>query len=340
MSFRGMLLKAGINVSGGVIDIGQAARVVTAGGIPIIGGVFGNAWFVDYRNGVDTNTGKTPGNAFKTYGAAIDACASNNNDTIFIDGDSTVVEAAMVTISKNRVHSIGVNGAPGHYGAGAKISCSASATASNVATVKNTGVRNTFTGIKFVNEMTVAEGLYGFLEGGEYSRFNMCEFYKFTDLNVTGASEFVQNGDSPMFYNCTFGSSANDISGAIIRANILFTKGLAGTGTVSRDAWFENCILWRKSSNSANRFVYGANATDIERMCVFKECLFMNNKLSAGTPAQNVAFGATLTVGEVLLWDCASMNAGTAMSTTTGVFILGYTPDATGAAAGIGIQGA
>ena len=300
----------------------------------------GDMYFVDYRNGADGNDGLSWGTAFRTYSRAVSAVTSNNNDYIFIDGDSTVVETAMVTLSKNRVHTVGMNGVLGHYGAGAKISSTVTAGATNICTFINTGVRNTFTGVKFINRSTVTEGIYSAIEAGEYARYIGCEFYKATDLDQTGAADLVCNGDSPMFYGCTIGSSANAISGAIIRANVLFTKGIGGSGKVSRDVRFENCILWRRSSNVANRFVYGANATDIERFCVFKECEFLNAKNAAAVPAQNVAFGASLTIGEVLLLDCASMNAATAMSTTTGVFIQGYTPDSTGAAAGIPIQAA
>jgi len=335
--WKGDLMKAGIASDGTNIDVMGNLSVL---GVPIVGTVFGNAYFVDYRNGADTNNGLSRDKAFKTLSAAVDAATTNNNDVIFIDGDSTVVETSMLTISKNRLHIVGCNGLQGHYGAGAKVSSTVTAGATNIATVKNTGVRNSFYGIKFINSSTVTEGIYAFVEGGEYTRFFNCEFYKETDLDQTGAADFVANGDSMMMYNCTIGSSANAISGAIIRANVLFTKAIAGAGKVARDNWFENCILWRRSSNVANRFVYGANATDIERFCVFKNCLFGNAKNASAVPAQNVAFGASLTVGEVLLWDCVSMNAATAMSTTTGVFVQGYTPDATGAAAGIPFQAA
>ena len=316
---------------------------ITSFGVPVMGGggipaAWGDVYFVDYRNGDDTlNDGKTKANPFKTLSAAYAACTSNNNDLIIIDGDSTVVETAMITWSKNRITVIGANPG-GHYGHAVKVSLGVTTVATDIALLKVTGVRNRFHGIKFMSSNTKDESLYTVVEAGEYSVYSNCEFYKFSDLNVTGASELVCNGDSPLFINCAIGSSANAISGAIIRANVLFTKGLGGTGKVTRDAYFENCILWRRSSNAANRFVYGANATDIERFCIFKNCSFLNAKNATGTPAQNVAFGASLTVGEVLLWDCVALNAGTAMSTTTGVFVQGYTPDATGGAAGIAIQ--
>lgn len=339
MSWKGMFRKAGLSVSADG-NLGVSTALTACGGIPLVGTVFGNAFFVDYRNGSDANSGKSRAKAFKTLSKAVASVTTNNNDVVFIDGDSTVVEAAMVTIAVNRTHFVGINGPAGHFGAGAKISCTLAAGATNIATVKNTGVRNSFSNIKFINANTVAEGLYAFVEGGEYTRFNNCEFFKETDLDVTGAADFVANGDSSMFYDCTFGSSSAAISGAIIRANILMTGAIAGEGKSCIDNWFQNCILWRQSSDVANRFVYGANALDVLRLCVFKSCLFANAKNSAAVPAQNVAFGSSLTNGQVLLWDCASLNAATAMSTTTGVFIIGYTPDATGAAAGIPIQAA
>lgn len=339
MSWKGIFRKAGLSVKadGG---LGVSVALSAAGGLPLVGTVFGNAFFVDYRNGSDEYNGRTRNRAFKTLTKAVASVTTNNNDVVFIDGDSTVAEAAMVTIEVNRTHFVGINGPAGHFGAGAKISCTLAAGATNIATVKNTGVRNTFSNLKFINKNTVDEGLYAFVEGGEYTRFNNCEFFKETDLDVTGAADFVANGDSTMFYDCTFGSSSAAISGAIIRANVLMTAAIAGAGKSCIDNWFQNCIFWRQSSNAANRFVYGSGALDVLRLCVFKSCLFANAKNSAAVPDQNVAFGASLTNGQVLLWDCASMNAATAMSTTTGVFVLGYTPDATGAAAGIPIQGA
>lgn len=323
-------------------------QIFQFGGVPVgMGGpagfgFFGDHYFVDYRNGVDLileGYGKKPDKAFKTLSYAVSQVTSNQNDVIWVDGDSTVVETSMINLTKNRVHIVGVNGVPGLLGQGAKVSATITAGATNIATFKNTGVRNTISNIKFINASTVDEGIYCVAEGGEFTRYFNCEMYKSTDLDVTGAAELLFNGDSSQLYNCVIGSTVNAISGAIIRPCVLMTRETI-TGKVARDFVFDNCIFLRKCGNSANRFVYGANATDVERMGLFKKCLFWNTKLASATPAQNVAFGAAQTQGYVLLWDCASIGAATAMSTTTGVFVHGYTPDATGAAAGIAIQAA
>lgn len=284
----------------------------------------GDTYYVDYRNGSDSNDGLSWGTAVRTYSEAVSRVTDNNNDFILIDGDSTIVETAMVTISKNRVHTVGMNGVLGHFGQGAKISCAASAGATNIATVLNTGIRNTFTGIKFMNSNTVAQGLYGFAEGGEFTRFFNCEFYKDTDLDETAAAEFLHNGDSTMFYDCTFGSSANIIADNKVRPNVSVTATLAGKKC--RDTYFENCIFLSKSGGTEHVAVYGTNATDVERMLLMKNCTFINNKLSAATPAHAVGFGAAQTEGTVLLQDCASADFTVMAQAAVGVYVAGAVP--------------
>ena len=101
--WHGDLLKAGIDSDGTNIDVMGNLSVL---GIPVVGTTFGNAYFVDYRNGADTNNGKTRDTALKTLSAAVSAVTTNNNDVIFIDGDSEVVETAMISLTKNRVHIV------------------------------------------------------------------------------------------------------------------------------------------------------------------------------------------------------------------------------------------
>lgn len=289
----------------------------------LIGGLGpGNIYYVDYRDGNDPNSGETWGEAFRTYGKAISKATSNNNDVILIDGDSTVAESEMVDISGNRIHTIGMNGALGHYGQGAKISIGVTTAATDIACIKNTGVRNTFTGIKVISNNTVAEGLYGFAEGGEFSRFYNCEFYKSTDLDDAGASEFLHNGDSAMFYDCTFGSTANETGN--IRANVLLTATLSGKKC--RDSYFQNCLFFSKADDTDKVMVYGANATDVERMLLMKDCTFMNNILSAGTPAHAVGFGAAQTQGSVILKKCTSVGCTVMAEAAVGIYVDGAVP--------------
>ena len=284
---------------------------------------WGNAYFVSYRHGNDANDGKSVEACVKTLSQAISLVTSNNNDIIFVDGDSTVVETAMITLSKNRVTIVGCNGLPRHMGNGAKIKVGVTTAATDIATFKNTGVRNSFYGLRFMNENTVAEGLYCVAEGGEFSTYHFCDFYKSTDLDDAGASECAMNGDTAHFYNCTFGSSVNETGN--IRANVLLTGGII-TGKKCRDSYFENCLFLSKADDTDKVMVYGANATDVERMLLMKNCTFMNNVLSAGTPAHAVGFGAAQTQGTVLLQDCASVDCTVMAQAAVGIYVAGSVP--------------
>ena len=235
-------------------------------------------------------------------------------------------DCSRLTVSNNRVHFFGLDYfMDDHrpYGCSTKVSLGVTTAATDIATILVTGVRCSFHNIKFINNNTVAEGIYCFADGGEYTQLISCEIYKSTDLNVTGAAELVANGDSSEYVNCYIGSTVNAISGAIIRPCIKFSREIAGAGKVARDVSFRGCIFARKCGNVANRFAYGAEATSIERLALFEDCIFWNTALAGATPAQNVSFGASLTDGSVLLKNCSSIGADTAMSTTTGVFVYG-----------------
>lgn len=289
----------------------------------------GNIYFVNYGTGANAGSGKNPTQPWKTIEYAYSQVTSNNDDVIVLMGSDTHVLSAMLDISKNRVHFIGADGTNGRfYGQNARVSLTATSGATNIATMRNTGVRNSFTNIKFTNNSTVTEGIYCVAEGGEYAIYTGCEFYKSTDLDVTGAAELALNGDSAQFINCTIGSLADAISGAIIRPCVLLTAGVVAVGKVTRDSLFDNCLFWRQCGNAANRFVYGANATDVERMLLFKNCGFVNNLAGAGTPAQAVAMGATLTTGNIILDPTCWGAKVTKLSTTTGVLVTGPAPAA------------
>ena len=130
---------------------------VSSFGIPQMGNgvpaTFGDVYFVDYRNGSDGNDGKSKDSAFKTLSKAYSSVASNKNDVILIDGDSTVVETAMITWAKNRVHVVGLNGPAGHYGQGAKVSIGTTTAATDIALLQVTGVRNTFSMLNLLVQM-------------------------------------------------------------------------------------------------------------------------------------------------------------------------------------------
>ena len=308
---------------------------ISSFGIPVMGGggipaTKGNVFFVDYGSGSDDNRGNRPNRAFKTLAYAYTQVVSNNFDVICLIGSSTHVLTEMLTVAKNRVTIIGVDGSPGRrYGQAALVSLGITTAATDIACMKNTGVRNIFQNIKFISNNTKDESLYSVVEAGEYAQYNSCEIYKSTDLNVTGAAELVCNGDSAEFNNCYIGSTANAIVGAIIRPCVTLTLALGGTGKVARDVSFRNCIFARKCGNAANNFIYGLNAACVERMLLIENCVFYNPKLGT-TPDEVIEFGTNLSVGSVLVKDCQAINVTGIASAGQGVYVTGSAGSATG----------
>lgn len=315
---------------------------ISSFGIPVFGGgtipvTPGNVYFVDYTNGSDGNVGSLT-SPFKTVEYAYSVVTTNNDDVICLMGSATHVLSAMLTVSKSRVHFIGIDGTNGRfYGQNAKVSLTATSGATNVFTMKNTGVRNSFTNIKFINSSTVTEGIYCVGEGGEYAVYTNCEIYKSTDLDETTAAHLVHNGDSTQYIGCTIGSLADALVGTVIRPAVKLTAGTVGAGLVCRDTVFIDCLLWTQASHTTSALVYGANATDVERMLLFKRCGFINNLASSATPAQAIAMGATQTVGNIICDPGCFTAKCTKLSTTTGVLVAG---PAVSSAAGISVNAA
>ena len=309
------------------------ANGVASWGIPVMGGLpptFGNIWFVDYNKGSDGNNGKSTLKPFKTLSKAYAAAVTNNNDYILINGYAEVVETAMIDFTKSRVHVIGCNGpAPGlGYGAGARVTLGTTGVAGDIATLKNTGVRNTFTGIKFSNSSATTTCLYTVAEGGEYTRYNNCEFYKSGLLTTDLTAEVLCNGDSSQWYGCTFGDLVNERGASTKeRPNVLFTRELI-TGKVARDCSFVDCTFLQKAAHVDVCFMYGPNATDIERRLLIKNPVFWNCVLATADPADAINFGAAQTGGDVMVVNPAAVNTTAIAGANLNIYVIGPVPTA------------
>jgi hypothetical protein len=72
--------------------------------------------------------------------------------------------------------------------------------------------------------------------------------------------------------------------------------------------------------------IYGANATDVERMFLVENSTFFNNPLSAATPAHAVGFGAAQTEGAVFLKNCSSIDHTVMAQASVGIYVDGAVP--------------
>lgn len=253
---------------------------------------------------------------YSTVAAAYDAATTNADDVIVLSTNSSHELAGMLTVSKNRVHFVGdLSGRK--YGQRAKINYADGIATADPFAIKNTGVGNTFTGIKFINNNTDAQVVATVGEGGEYAVYKNCEFYNSTHLDSDTVSELVLNGDSAQFYNCTFGSLADAVSGDKVRPAVLLTAGTVGAGLVSRDVLFDGCKFWKQAGGTTTAMVK-SGATDVERVMEFHDCQFVANPLGSA-PAVAIA-SATLTVGMIVLTGDTCSFKCTKIATATGVF--------------------
>ena len=263
---------------------------------------------------------------YNTIAAAYAAAVSNRHDVILLSANAAHAQTSMLTISKSRLHFIGLGFRPGSIGMGARarVTMGVTTAATDVAVLLNTGVGNTFQGIKFDSGNTKDESLYSVIDSGEYAIWEGCEFYKSTDLDQNLAAEVVANGDSSQFINCTFGSLANAVADNCIRPNVLCSRNTAPSGTAQlRDNVFQDCLFLVKAGGTEPVRVYGANAADVERMLLMKNCTFFSNALGAATPAHAVGFGSAQTEGSVLLQDCASVDHTVMAQASVGIYVAG-----------------
>lgn len=247
----------------------------------------------------------------EAYGKAV----SGRDDVIKCTSNVGHAFTSMLTVSKNRVHFEG-DAFGRRYGARTRWTMGVLTATTDVFMVKNTGVGNTFTGIKFSNGNTVTENVAALGEGGEYAVYRNCEVYDSTELDSDTHAEMVLNGDSAQFYECTFGSLADAVSGDKVRPAVLLTAGTVGAGLVSRDVLFENCRFWKQAGGTTTAFIKGG-ATDVERVMEFHDCQFIASVLGA-QPAVAISV-ATLTVGQIILTGDTCSFECTKIATATGV---------------------
>jgi hypothetical protein len=312
---------------------GDFPQGITSFGIPVMGGggipaTFGNVLFVDYRYGSDDNIGSDKDSALKLLSRSNTLARTNANDVILIDGDSEIVETAMVSITKNRTHFIGLNGPPPAlgYGAGARITQGTTGVATDIATIHNTGVRNTFTGLKISNSSATATCLYTVAEGGEYTRYNFCEIYKSGVLTTDLTGEVLWLCDSGTMYRCTIGDLVNERgASAKKRPNLLLSRELI-TGKVCRDGAFLYCLFQQKAAHADVAFVYGPDATDVERRLLFVEPIFWNAVTATADPLHAIDFAAAQTTGDVLVVNPSIINVGGVAGHSLNVYVTGPVP--------------
>ncbi len=258
---------------------------ITSYGMPVLGGgvpfSFGTVYFVDYSLGSDSNDGKSPTSAFKTLTKAYNTSTTNMDDEIIIRGYSTVIDDP-IAWTKSRIHVIGSDGTPGRIvQQGAKVQSATAGATSYV--IKDTGTRNSFVNIKFIQASTAATALTCFESGGEGTYFQNSSFIfgVVDNLGDTDAHEFLAGTDSGNFINCTFGSDVLLTSAA----RSVFHIDQVTSGQEFKSNVLVGCKFLISSSSSTACFVRLEAVGDVLFTNLFEDCTFIASIDSAGGAA-------------------------------------------------------
>ena len=269
---------------------------------------------------------------------AYDATESNNNDVILLDANSTHTLTKMLTVSKNRVHFIGMDGGGRLTAQGAKVEMGVTGVATDLAPILVTGTRNPFRTLKVINASTTDESLYGFIDNGEGALIENCSFIKTAGLDDAGWASFWMAGDSLTMRNCVLGQS--NIPSAVAHYALKIDAKSGGASAV-KENFLENIYANMSVSTAAAAtacFIKVVDGTAMNFNNTIKDFNGVNFvQASTGTIMTDAVLGAACTGGYLNLIRPTFMGCtGVGSASGQGIYISQSTaPDADG---GLGIE--
>lgn len=259
---------------------GQALATMLHGIIPAFGRVFivmdvDDAGEENYDRMQQLFTPDREGQVrfFTDLKSAYDATTTNNNDVILLDADGTHdLDDGMLTVSKNRIHFIGMDGGERMVQQGAKIQLGDN-TADAAATITVTGTRCSFRNLKILNSGTHANSVAAVIGGGdEGTLWKNCSFQKQSDLGVASVSDFECRSDSPTFLDCEFGFDT--LTQTAARAT-LWLK--ASGATRAKNIRMRDCRFICASTSATKSFILVASTASLNFTNIFENCIFSNS---------------------------------------------------------------
>lgn len=307
---------------------------ITSFGVPVLGGIgglpfTGKWWFVDPVNGLDGNAGNSPSQALQSLYQAVNKAGNGTNDVVCLigngqsSGTARLSKAAAQAITpaattgvlnwnKNALHLVGI-GAPTRVAQRARIA-------------PPTG---TYT------QATFGSGNFVVVTGSGCLFSNVSLFHGFS-TGGTNQICWTDNGSRNAYWNVDFGGMGDAASAGDAGSRSL-KIGLAGSGentfngctigldTVTRGAFataslefagatprnsFDNCLFLMDASASNPLHILGTGADCLDRVNVFKDCMFLNSIKSGGTTITAVGSLTNAAPGGlILLKSCTSVGA-------------------------------
>lgn len=269
----------------------------------------GNVFFCDAVNGQDTNTGTAPQNVSSGVGPVqslkqgYSLLSSGHNDVLVLIGNGTTSASqrltATFTWSKNAAHLIGVCSGS-QFSQRSRIAPVVGTTAfTPLLTISGNGCL--FANVEFFDGFTT----------GTTAQIN---------LNITGGRNVFRNCQISGMGDTTSAGDAGSRSAVITAGENLFSHCVMGLDTITRTALnatvelqnaaarnvFEDCIFpCLASTAAAGLAVLVAAASAIDRMTIFKRCLFYNaSTFSGGAAGTGVMKLVASAGGAILLQDC------------------------------------
>ncbi len=316
---------------------------VSSFGIPVTGSLplvlgstgVGKIYFVDATYGSDGNTGLSATSALKTVAQAYSLAVSG--DTIALSTNSTHSLTSGIAHTKSRINWVGLDFNGRQVQQGAKIQLATASTSAYV--IKNTGVRNSFTNIKFIQAATAATALHVLEDGSEGSLYQNCSFVfgVVDNLDLTTAHEIVAGSDSATFLNCTFGADTLLTSGN----RSVFHVDQVTTSQEFKSNILENCNFIISSSETLATFIRLDAVGDVLFTNMFKNCTFVASVDSAGgvALAEAAQTGTSTVKGTLVFANPTAFNVTDFSTATSGrntaIQIVGLT--STAGTAGVGV---
>ena len=209
---------------------------LVASGLPVTSGRY---IFVNYGDGSDGNDGRSMDEPVKTIAQAYSLATTNDYDVIVLMGNSTHKLTSMLTVAKNRITFVGMDGTGGRLTAqGAKVELAVTIDTDDIAPVLVTGTRNAFYNIKFINANSLDECLSGFIDNGEGTCIESCSFIKTAGLDDAGWCNFWMAGDSLTMRNVVLGQS--NVGSAVAHYALKIDAKTGGGSGAVKENFLEN----------------------------------------------------------------------------------------------------
>jgi hypothetical protein len=274
-------------------------------------------YFVNPDIGSDSYNGTKVRKPLATIAEAYSRCRSSAGDTIVLSTSSAHnVDAGGLTMSKSRINVLSADFHGRLVQQGAKV-VSASSTDTAAFVLKNTGVRNAFSGIKFIQESTDSAALTAVQDGGEGTLWDHSSFVfgVVDNLGGTTAHEFVAGSDSATYNNCLFGTETLLTSAA----RSVFLIDQVTTSQEFKSNLLKHCTFLISSSEANAVLIEVSANTDVLFTNLFRHAVFMASLDSAGGVAitNAVKSAGSLVKGTLNFYLPASFNCTNLCAGTT-----------------------